>query len=282
MEVVEGIVEVRAAVAAARRNGHCIRLVPTMGALHAGHTSLIDAARRDGGYVVVSIFVNPTQFGPHEDLQRYPRPKEQDLAACRDCGVDLVFYPSVPEMYPPGASTFIEVEELSTVWEGAIRPGHFRGVATVVAKLFHIVQPDVAYFGQKDFQQQVIIRRMVRDLDLPVEICNGPTVRDVDGLALSSRNAYLAPNERVAGLCLFRALQRGEQELRRGNSNPRHLSAAMQELIRSTPGATLDYAAVVDPLTLRELDVPQSEMVALVAARVGTTRLIDNAVWRLP
>jgi pantoate--beta-alanine ligase len=251
-----------------------------MGALHAGHKSLIDAARNDAGGAVVSLFVNPTQFGPQEDLARYPRPREQDLALCRSAGVELVFAPSAAEMYPPGMSTWVQVDELSSVWEGALRPTHFRGVATVVVKLLNIVQPDVAYFGQKDYQQQALIRRMVRDLDLPVEIRTCPTVRDPDGLALSSRNAYLSPAERTAGLCLFQALSRAKVELQRGQNDPKRLSALMQNLIRQTPGATLDYAVVVDPVSLKELTAPQAEMVALVAARVGATRLIDNAVWR--
>lgn len=279
MEVVESIAEVRRIVAAQRRRQRRIGFVPTMGALHAGHRSLIDAARDDGGFVVVSIFVNPTQFGPQEDLAKYPRSKDQDLSLCRNAGAELVFSPSNAEMYPPGATTFVQVDELSAVWEGAIRPTHFRGVATVVAKLFHIVQADVAYFGQKDYQQQALIRRMVRDLDVPVEIRTCSTIRDADGLALSSRNAYLSPAERTAGLCLFRALSLAEQELRRGVRDPQRLAALMQDHIRETSGATLDYAVVVDPKSLQELTTPQAEMVALVAARVGATRLIDNAIW---
>jgi pantoate--beta-alanine ligase len=281
MEVVEQVSQVREAVAAARRAGQAIRFVPTMGALHAGHVSLMDAARADGGYVVVSIFVNPTQFAPHEDLQRYPRPKDQDLALCRAAGVDLVLYPSVAEMYPPGATTFVQVEGLSSIWEGAIRPEHFRGVATVVTKLFHIVSPDVAYFGQKDYQQQVVIRKMVQDLNQPVGIRTCPTLRDADGLAMSSRNAYLSPAERTAGLSLSQALQQAEQHLHHGERDPRKLAELMRKHIQQTPGARLDYAVVVDPGTLTELDAPQAEMVALVAARVGTTRLIDNAIWRV-
>jgi len=278
VEVVEQVPEVRSAVAAARRQGQRIAFVPTMGALHAGHRSLIDAARKSDGYVVASIFVNPTQFAPTEDLAKYPRPKEQDLVLCQEVGVDLVFYPSVDEMYPQGATTFVQVDELSTLWEGASRPTHFRGVTTVVTKLFNIVQPDVAYFGQKDYQQQAIIRRMVRDLDLPVEIRTCPTVRNTDGLALSSRNAYLSPSDLTAGLCLSQALRRAEEAVQSGERNPRILGTLMQEHIRNTPGAILDYAVVVDSESLRELDLPQREMVALVAARVGPTRLIDNAI----
>lgn len=281
MEVAEGIAEVRAAVSTARRLQQQVGFVPTMGALHAGHLSLIEAARRECGFVVVSIFVNPTQFAPHEDLARYPRPKSQDLALCEQAGVNLVFYPAVETMYPPGSSTFVHVEGLSSLWEGVIRPTHFRGVTTVVMKLLQIVQPDIAYFGQKDYQQQVIIRQMVRDLDVPVEIRTCPTVRDADGLALSSRNAYLSDSERTAARCLWQALQQGEAALRAGIHSPPQLAALMQQHIRQTAGVELDYAVVVDPTSLQELQQPQAEMVALVAARIGRTRLLDNTIWRM-
>lgn len=281
MEVAEGIAEVRAAVSTARRLQQQVGFVPTMGALHAGHLSLIEAARRECGFVVVSIFVNPTQFAPHEDLACYPRPKSQDLALCEQAGVNLVFYPAVETMYPPGSSTFVHVEGLSSLWEGVIRPTHFRGVTTVVMKLLQIVQPDIAYFGQKDYQQQVIIRQMVRDLDVPVEIRTCPTVRDADGLALSSRNAYLSDSERMAARCLWQALQQGEAALRAGIHSPPQLAALMQQHIRQTAGVELDYAVVVDPTSLQELQQPQAEMVALVAARIGRTRLLDNAIWRM-
>jgi pantoate--beta-alanine ligase len=278
MQVVERIAQVRQAVSPARRAGATIGFVPTMGALHAGHRSLIDVARAECRYVVVSIFVNPTQFAPHEDLTKYPRPKEHDLAVCRGAGADLVFYPATDEMYPPGGQTTVDVAGLTTLWEGAARPTHFRGVTTVVAKLLNIAQADIAYFGQKDYQQQAIIRRMVRDLDIPTEIRTCPTVRDPDGLALSSRNAYLSVAQRHAGLCLSRALKLGDS-LSQLQKSPKEIAAAMQMEIRQTPGANLDYAAVVDPDTLQELDDWQPRMVALVAAKVGTTRLIDNAIW---
>jgi pantoate--beta-alanine ligase len=279
VNVAEDIVGVRQAIAAARRRGETVRFVPTMGALHAGHRSLIDAARSDGGCVVVSIFVNPTQFGPQEDLQKYPRPRDADLALCRDAGADVVFYPPVHEMYRPDAATFVQVDGLSAIWEGAARPTHFRGVTTVVAKLFHIVMPDVAYFGQKDFQQQVVIRRMVRDLDFPVLIRTCPTVRDADGLALSSRNAYLSPSERSAALCLSRALRLGRGAWEQGQCEPRTLAELLRREIGQTAGVELDYAVVVDPESLAELDRPQPNMVALLAAKVGSTRLIDNDLW---
>lgn len=278
MDVVERIAGVRSAVAEARQRGLSIGFVPTMGALHAGHGRLIEVARQGCGYVVVSIFVNPTQFAPHEDLQKYPRPRERDLELCQRLGADLVFYPPVNEMYPPGALTTVQVDELSTLLEGAIRPTHFQGVTTVVAKLFGIVTPDRAYFGQKDYQQQLILRTMVRDLNLPVAIETVETIRDPDGLAMSSRNAYLSPAERQAGLCLSRALLRGG-ELHRDGQPPHEIVRAMTRGIEQTTGVKLDYATVVDPWTLLQLTTPQATAVGLVAARVGSTRLIDNAIW---
>lgn len=281
MQVLEQIAAVRQAVRSVKMSGRTVGFVPTMGALHAGHLDLMRIARQRCDFVVTSIFVNPTQFAPHEDLSRYPRPRERDLELCQSVEVDLVFYPTVDEMYPRGAMTTVIVDGLSTLFEGAIRPTHFRGVTTVVAKLFGIVTPDQAVFGQKDYQQQLIIRTMVRDLNLPLEIITGPTTRDPDGMALSSRNAYLSPSERTAGLCLSRALLQGAEQAARGESPPT-IADAMQEIIETTPGVTLDYASVVDPWTLVELDLPQSQMVALIAARVGSTRLIDNAVWGPP
>lgn len=282
MRVVERISEVREAVRSAREQGLSVGFVPTMGALHVGHLSLMEAARQANGYTAVSIFVNPTQFGPHEDFQRYPRPRDTDLAQCGQAGADLVFYPTVDEMYPAGATTFVEVGGLSELWEGAVRPGHFRGVATVVAKLFHIVQCDRAYFGQKDYQQQLILKRMVRDLDFPLEIVTCPIIRDADGLALSSRNAYLSAAERQAGLSLPLALREVEQAWEAGEREPRRLQQLMQQRLTQTSGLTVDYAIVVDPETMAELDEPATGMVALIAARVGKTRLIDNTVLRAP
>jgi pantoate--beta-alanine ligase len=281
MEVVEQIAGVRRAIFAVKQAGKTVGFVPTMGALHEGHLDLMRAARQACDFVATSIFVNPTQFAPTEDLNRYPRPKARDLELCQSVGVDLVFYPTVDEMYPRGALTTVLVEGLSSLFEGAVRPAHFRGVTTIVAKLFGIVTPDRAYFGQKDYQQQLIIRTMARDLNMPVEIHTCPTTRDADGLALSSRNAYLSPSERTAGLCLSRALRQGELEATQ-QKNPRAIADMMQDLIETTPGVELDYAVVVDPWSLGELDEPQSQMVALVAARVGATRLIDNAAWGPP
>lgn len=282
MRVVERISEVRQAVRSAREQGQTIGLVPTMGALHAGHLSLLDASHRAEGYTAVSIFVNPTQFGPGEDFQRYPRPRDADLAFCEQAGADLVFYPSVEEMYPAGSTTNVEVSGLSELWEGALRPGHFRGVTTIVAKLFQIVPCDRAYFGQKDYQQQLILRHMVRDLDMPVEIVTCPIIRDADGLALSSRNAYLSPADRQAGLSLPQALKEAEQAWADGERQPRKLQQLMQNRLTLTPGLALEYAIVVDPETMQELEDAAAKMVALIAARVGRTRLIDNTILHTP
>lgn len=278
MDVFGSIADIRQAVQNQRRLGRTTGFVPTMGALHAGHLSLVEEARRHHPFVVVSIFVNPTQFAPHEDLSKYPRPREKDLALCEAAGVDAVFFPTVETMYPPGAATTVAVSHLTKLWEGAIRPGHFAGVTTVVAKLFHIVPADAAYFGQKDYQQQAVIRQMVRDLDFPIEIHTCPTLRDPDGLAMSSRNAYLSPAERITGLALSRALRQGEQWFREGQSGA-SITTALQEMLQKEPGLQLDYAAVVDPDTLQLVDQRLPQVVALVAGKVGTTRLIDNAIW---
>ena len=266
----------RQAVAAARHAGRSIGCVPTMGALHAGHVSLMTQARTECGFVVATLFVNPPQFAPTEDLAKYPRPFETDREQCRAAGVDLLFHPSVESMYPHGFATVVEVEGLTTKWEGASRPTHFRGVTTVVAKLLNLTQPDKAYFGQKDFQQQAVIRHMCRDLDMPTEIVTCPTVRDPDGLALSSRNVYLSPAERASGLSLHRALCLARDKVRAGESNLAAIRLAMRTEMEQTPRVAVDYATIADPDSLVELNGPQPRMVALVAARVGPTRLIDN------
>jgi pantoate--beta-alanine ligase len=275
LSVEETITGIRSAVAAARRSGKRIGFVPTMGALHAGHTSLIEAARDSADYVVVSIFVNPTQFGPNEDYSRYPRTIEADLVACRDAGADAVFLPSEAEVYPPGSTTFVEVEGLSHVLEGAIRPGHFRGVATVVLKLFHMVGPDVAFFGAKDFQQQLLISRMVTDLDLPIEIVTRPTVREPDGLAMSSRNRYLDESDRRKATALSAALFAAQRQLLAGNRDIAGIKLEMRRTIEAA-GLVVDYAVICDPHTLCEVAAVQSRLVLLVAARLGAVRLIDN------
>ena len=275
--VVTGEIErTRAELAAARKTGLSIGVVPTMGALHAGHLSLVDTAREECDFVVVTIFVNPTQFGPHEDFDKYPRTLETDLAACRRAGADLVFHPTRDVMYSAGFRTFVEVEGLSNVLEGRHRPGHFRGVTTIVLKLLSIVQPDVAYFGRKDYQQQVIIRRMCADLDLPVEIRTCPTVREPDGLALSSRNRYLSADERQSALSLSQCLLLARKRLLAGETDMEAIRQAMWSHLTATPFVHPDYAIVADSETLEELSQPQPQMVGLVAARVNSTRLIDN------
>jgi pantoate--beta-alanine ligase len=276
------LAELRQHVAQARAKGLQVGLVPTMGALHAGHRSLVETCRRECGFVVATIFVNPTQFGPNEDFTRYPRTLEADLEMCRAAGADLVFHPETTSVYPEGFSTYVDVEGITARLEGESRPGHFRGVATVVLKLFNMAQADVAYFGQKDYQQQLLIRTMCRDLDVPIEIRTCPTVREPDGLALSSRNRYLSPAERAKALSLSKALRMAERLLLAGEKNVSAVRAAMMAVLEEPTGVRVDYASVSDPHTLAELATPQPEMVALVAARVGTTRLIDNLRISIP
>ena len=279
LEMVESVEEARAAVARARDAGRVIGLVPTMGALHDGHVRLIERCRAESGWVAVSIFVNPTQFGPSEDFTRYPRTIEDDLARCQNAGADLVFCPMAAAIYPNGPqSTFVEVPGLSDILEGDRRPGHFRGVATVVLKLFEIVRPDLAVFGQKDYQQQLVIRRMVADLHVPVRVVVEPTVREPDGLAMSSRNRYLGPEERQAAPVLHEALTKARQAVADGEASANRVRQILRETIESSELARLDYAEVADADTLVPLDLlgPDTRAVALVAARVGPARLIDN------
>jgi pantoate--beta-alanine ligase len=270
--------ELREQTEHARRQGKRIGLVPTMGALHEGHLSLVDAARRECSLTIATIFVNPTQFGPGEDYERYPRSLEQDLSLLAPRGVDLVFAPSREEMYRADHATSVSVDRLTARWEGAIRPGHFQGVATIVLKLFHAATPDVAYFGQKDYQQLLVIRRMTADLDLPIEVRMCPIVRDADGLAKSSRNAYLSADERRRGLSLYQSLDSAARLFGEGERNAGRIVAAMQEILAAA-AVELDYAAIVDPETLEPIDEAQPGSVALVAARVGRTRLIDNRIF---
>ena len=276
--IVTAVADLQAKVRTARCEGKRIGLVPTMGALHEGHLSLVDSARLECSYTVATIFVNPTQFGPGEDYAKYPRPLERDLALLASHCVDLVFMPTREEMYPAGHATSVSVERLTARWEGEIRPGHFRGVATIVLKLFHAAAPDIAYFGQKDYQQLAVIRRMTADLNLPIEIRMCPIVRYADGLALSSRNAYLSSEERRRGLSLSQSL-RCAAELYGGSQRDAGLIvAAMKEILAAAP-VELDYAAIVDPETLEPLEEVRPGAVALVAARVGATRLIDNHIF---
>ncbi len=278
MEIVRTIAATRAAVATARRAGRTIGCVPTMGALHAGHLSLVEAARRDGTFVVVTIFVNPTQFGPHEDYARYPRDEAGDLRQCERAGANLVFLPSVEEMYPPGTVTTVHVARLTATLCGPCRPGHFDGVATVVTKLLNIVQPDRAYFGRKDYQQLAVIRQMVRDLNTPVEIIGCPTVREPDGLAMSSRNAYLTPDERQRALALSRALIAAREAIVGGERDPAAVEATMRAVVEAARPTGIDYVSVVDPVTLQPIERIAGPVLAALAVWFGRTRLIDNVV----
>ncbi len=274
--------DMRAWSATERDARRTLGLVPTMGGLHHGHASLIRAARAACDRVVVSIFVNPTQFGPHEDYERYPRTFEADRALCEREGADTVFAPSVPDIYPPGGETFVDVGPLGAVLCGASRPGHFRGVATVVAKLFTIVTPHRAYFGQKDYQQTVVIRRLVEDLRFPIEVVVCPTVRDPDGLAASSRNAYLSPEERKRAQRVPAALAEGERLIRSGERSSGKIRDVMEVLLSSGGAIRVDYVAVVHPDTLQPLERLAGRVVVAVAAWVGKTRLIDNMIIEVP
>lgn len=269
----------RSRLAAYRANGQTIGFVPTMGALHAGHLSLVQASCARCDVTVVSIFVNPTQFGPQEDFSRYPRNLDDDLAKLAVHNVDCVFAPSVEAMYPEGFQTYVEVEDVTALWEGAHRPGHFRGVTTVVAKLFNQVMPDLAFFGHKDYQQSVVIRRMVADLAMPVQIEVCPTVREADGLALSSRNVYLSPEERQQALAISAGLKEASEMVASGESDAAVLIDAIRQRCQREPDLRLQYAAIVHPDTLQSVTKVTAPAIALVAAHVGTTRLIDN--WRL-
>lgn len=272
------ITDARDSLAKARAEGARIGFVPTMGALHSGHISLVARARQAADLVVMSIFVNPLQFGPTEDFSRYPRPIEEDLRLAGEAGVDIVFTPSAPEMYSDGRIVTVSAGERGSVWEGKVRPGHFDGVLTVVAKLFNIVQPHVAVFGRKDFQQATLIRAMVRDLDIPLEVIVAPTVRESDGLALSSRNSYLSADERCEALVLSRSLRAAATSFDNGESETKKLEHEGTEAFARIPAAKLDYFAVVNPDTLEREASAQPGFAAIVAARVGSTRLIDNII----
>jgi len=270
--------EMRAARHVARREGKTVGLVPTMGALHEGHLSLVRMARAQCDLVVVSIFINPLQFGPHEDLAKYPRNFDRDRDLLEREGVEVIFAPTVEEMYPAGAITYVTVEALSDRLCGRSRPGHFRGVTTVVSKLFHIVEPDRAFFGQKDAAQSVIIRRMVRDLDIPVQVVIGPIVREPDGLAMSSRNAYLDASQRLSALVLHRSLLAVQERFDRGERKVQALIEAGKQVFSEDPSVRLDYLEIVDPETLDPVDRFSHSALVAVAAFVGKARLIDNVV----
>lgn len=280
LETVTTIAELRKRVTLAQRAGKSVGLVPTMGYLHRGHAALVDRARADNDIVVTSIFVNPLQFGPNEDFARYPRDLDADCRLLAAHGADFVFAPSVEEMYPRQIVTHIEVEGLSVRMEGERRPGHFRGVATVVGKLFNIVQPDRAYFGEKDYQQLQVIRRMVADLSFPLEIVGVPTVRDVDGVALSSRNIYLSSAERAAAPVLSRSLSAAAAAVESGVVDSRKIEVAIRDMLATEPLAEPDLVAVAAADTLEPIDpnAPPPAIALMIAVRIGRTRLIDQRV----
>lgn len=282
MRILTRVDEVRRALADDRAKGRSIGFVPTMGYFHAGHLSLMRAARETCDIVVVSIFVNPTQFAPDEDFGSYPRDVARDKRMAEEVGVDYVFTPTVEEMYRPRHATYVEVEgPVTGVLCAAGRPGHFRGVATVVAKLFNIVEPDKAFFGQKDAQQAIVIRRMVEDLDMPVEVVVCPIVREADGLAMSSRNVYLSEKERQAALVLVETLKAAEEMIGRGERDAGAVKSAIERLIRAEPLACLEYASVCDTIHLDDVQEMKGEVLIAVAARFGKARLIDNTIIRL-
>jgi pantoate--beta-alanine ligase len=278
MEFIHTVAWMKQVAAEARQNNRLVGLVPTMGALHEGHLSLVRQAQRQGSPVVVSIFVNPKQFGPSEDFQKYPRAIEADRTALEKLSVDYVFAPPAEEIYPAGFRTTVNVEGLSDRLEGHSRPGHFRGVTTVVLKLFEIVQPRFAFFGRKDAQQARIIQQMARDLDLGTDIMVCPIVREADGLAMSSRNAYLSAADRRAATVLYRALERARKDIEAGNADLVRLVAAVRGVVEAEPGVVLDYAEIVDPDTLEPAMTLRKPCYIVLAARIGKTRLIDNAL----
>jgi pantoate--beta-alanine ligase len=276
MEVAKTIESVRKLVRAARGAGRKIGFVPTMGALHIGHVSLINAAAKDCDFVVVSIFVNPTQFGPGEDFQKYPRPLEADTEICRKAGVDVVFAPTPKEMYPAENLSWVNVEKLTEPLCGRSRPGHFRGVTTVCTKLFNIVAPDVAYFGQKDAQQAIVIKRMVEDLNMPLEIVVCPTVREPNGLAVSSRNQYLSEQQKKDAASIYRSLQECRRMIDAGVTETREIIAQMRKILQQVPSMEIEYVGIVDAGTLESIENIAGTVLAAVAVKMPPARLIDN------
>lgn len=276
--VVHDVTALGELVAGARRQGKRIGLVPTMGALHEGHLSLVRTCRSECGFTVVSVFVNPSQFGPSEDFGKYPRTLEADVQALASVGTDVVFAPASDAMYGPGHATWVEVGAVAEPLEGQCRPGHFRGVATIVLKLFNLVGADVAYFGQKDYQQTLVVKQMVRDLDLPIAICVCPTVREPDGLAMSSRNRYLSPAARQRALVLWKSLGLARELIGQGCRDVKTVTDRMRELILSAEPDNIDYVAIADPDTLQPVAAIDRPVVALLAVRIDGTRLIDNGL----
>jgi pantoate--beta-alanine ligase len=280
MDIIESVEEMQHRAEALRMAGRTLSLVPTMGYLHEGHLELMKVARENADVLMISIFVNPTQFGPGEDYDRYPRDPEGDLEKARSVGVDLVFMPIAKEMYPEDAQTRVRVERVTQHLCGLSRPGHFEGVTTVVAKLFNITKPHMAVFGQKDYQQLVVISRMVKDLDMDIRIVGVPTVREPDGLAMSSRNSYLSPDERKSALCLKESLDLAERMVGKGEGDAQAVKTAVESLINSRPFTEIDYVSLCHPTTLEEVRTLGDETLIALAVRVGKTRLIDNRVLR--
>jgi len=281
MEVAEKIKDVRKKVKTARDEGKSIGLVPTMGALHAGHMSLIEQAVKKTDFVIVSIFVNPTQFGPGEDFDKYPRPFEEDLEKCTKAGVELVFAPNPDQIYPRENLTWVTVEKLTEPLCGRFRPGHFRGVTTVCAKLFNIVQPDIAFFGQKDAQQGVVIKRMVDDLNMPLKIEVCPTIRESDGLAVSSRNKYLNEQQRKDAAYLYKSLKRAREMLESGEKNTKKIISEMQKILNRAPSLKVQYISLIEAETLEEPERLKGTLLVALAAKLGNARLIDNIIVEL-
>ncbi len=278
MIVIKTVSQMQQRAETLRKEGKVIGFVPTMGYLHEGHLSLIRIARKRADVVVVSIFVNPTQFGPGEDLDRYPRDFERDLLLAGDAGADIIFYPSADEMYARDYLTYVEVERITKRLCGISRPTHFRGVTTICTKLFNAVKPHFAVFGEKDFQQAVVIKKMVKDLNFDIEIITGPIIREKDGLAMSSRNTYLSPEERRDALSLYESLQIAEQKIREGERDPNVVKSAVIDHIKSKKTARIDYVSIVDPETLEDLDSIKDKALIALAVYIGNTRLIDNRV----
>lgn len=282
MRIIKTVKEMKAVSSRIRKEGRIIGFVPTMGALHEGHLSLIKEARRVSDVVAVSIFVNPTQFGPEEDYKGYPREPEGDRKQCKEAGVDLLFVPSVEEMYPHGFLTSVTVAGITDVLCGPLRPGHFRGVTTIVATLFHVMQPQKIFLGQKDYQQAVVIKRMVEDLNMAVEIVVLPTVRETDGLAMSSRNSHLSHRERQAASVLFRALQTAHDMISKGERRASGVKEEMRKMIRTETLVKVEYLSLCHPETLQEVEGISGTVVIALAAWVGKTRLIDNIIVTAP
>lgn len=278
MEIVERIAEVRAIIAGQKEKGTHIALVPTMGYLHQGHLALVKQAKQENTFVVMSIFVNPLQFGPKEDLSSYPRDLEHDAKLARQAGVDLIFHPSVEEMYPQKNRTTVKVSELGNALCGLSRPVHFQGVTTVVSKLFHIVQPDRAYFGQKDYQQYLIVRQMIRDLNFPIEVISVPIVREEDGLALSSRNVFLTPEQRQEAVVLSKSLAEAETLIRKGERSVERIEEKLRQKITEESSGEIDYAEVRTAENLERPEAINEPVVIALAVKFGATRLIDNRV----